>query len=255
MSEALNFADPPVTETMLGVWFAPVIWDQSLLGLYRDVIRTEYPHYEDAPTIAAGPNVPFMIFPSGRGLYYAANKGQLVQIQPTMFYVNWRRLDESGQTYPRYHEQQKRFLGEWERFNRFLAGEGRPIPIVSICQVCYVNHIEIPDGGSQGSVLANVLSAEAEPSIAHLLADATDLNLTGTYMTHGGSDLSIQLASVLRAADNRKMLQVTLTSNHASTDAANTDALMAAFDAAHDDLLRAFLRVTSDAARKGWGQR
>jgi len=244
----IDFTRPPVTETMLGAWFSPLLWNASLLGLYRDEIRDEYPHYEDAMPVVGGVGV--TLFPAlQRGLYFSEGRDLLVQLQPTMFYLNWRRLGPH-EPYPRYRPQRDRFIREWERFQGFLAREMVPLPIVAECQVSYVNHIEIPDGKTQGEVLVGFLSG-ASP---RLLVEAKQLNFTGVYATEGGTNLNVQAIPALRASDNRSMVQFTLTAN-CSPKGAEAGAVAAALDRAHDELIDSFLSLTSDEARQAWGQK
>jgi uncharacterized protein (TIGR04255 family) len=232
---------------MLGAWFSPLLWNASLLGLYRATIRDEYPQYEDAVPVVGGVGVALFPAPQ-RGLYFSEKRDVLVQLQQTMFYLNWRRLGPD-EPYPRFEPQRDRFIREWERLQGFLAREKVPLPIVGACQVSYVNHIEIPDGETQGEVLARILSG-ASP---RLLVDARQFNFTGVYVTESGTELNVQAIPALRASDNRSTVQFTLTAN-CSPKGGEVGALVTALDQAHDDLINSFLRLTSDEAREGWGQ-
>jgi len=248
MKEAVDFTNPPVTETMLGAWFSPLPWDASLFGLYRTAMRDRYPHFEDAPPVTSpGLSSPFS---QSRGIYLSASKDVLVQVQPTMHYVNWRRLIEASQAYPRYREQQARFMEEWAHFNAFLASEVRPLPAVSFVQVCYVNHIDVPEGSTQGQRLCEIL---ANGEDFQMLTRSTAVNFSCNFSTKNGTDVVVQVGSAIRAADNRSVLQLQLTSNRAPSSS-SADDLAVSFDCAHDDLISTFLEITSEAARKKWGQ-
>ena len=232
---------------MLGAWFAPVSWDASLFGLYRAVMREHYPHFEDAPSVSA-PGA-FSPFAQSRGIYQSPLKDVLVQVQPTMHYVNWRRLGD-GQNYPRYREQKKRFMEEFARFNAFLTSQGKPTPQVSFAQVCYVNHIDVPDDSTQGRRLCEILASGENFQI---LKGSTAVNFSCTYSAENGTDVVVQVSSAIRAADHRTVLQLQLTSNRQPVSNSVED-VGATFDHAHDDLISTFLEITSDAARKTWGQ-
>jgi len=98
---------------MLGAWLSPLLWNASLLGLYRATIRDEYPQYEDAVPVVGGVGVALFPAPQ-RGLYFSEKRDVLVQLQQTMFYLNWRRLGPD-EPYPRFEPQRDRFIREWER--------------------------------------------------------------------------------------------------------------------------------------------
>ena len=147
-----HFEAPPINEVAMGVRFAPI---EGLVlthfGLFWSLLREEFSKSEEAiplsisETLAVGKTG----LPQPR-LWLIHNEDQyLIQLQPNMFYFNWRRQDEA-QDYPRYSSIKPLFYDYWQRYVEFLAREQLPQPEAVNCNLTYVNIIPKGQIGDSG---------------------------------------------------------------------------------------------------------
>src|SRR5208283_842698 len=90
-----DFENPPVVETVLGVFFSPLSGYGPLhQGIFWQRVRNRYPRYELMSAIGEvevrlGPQG-FQPFPI-RSLLIDESNAQLVQLQANGFFRNWRK--------------------------------------------------------------------------------------------------------------------------------------------------------------------
>jgi len=248
-----DFAHPPVTETMLGVWFEPPPnWGVQIFGMYLVAIRDRYPRFEmqlpvPGPSISPGT--------STRAVYLAADTEHLVQLQNNMFFVNWRRT-EPGTQYPRYHElHRQRFIEEWGDFGRFLGKENFARPVIVRAQVGYVNHVVLSGEQSFEDGLTAIFRNWKKLDDVAVTRNLTALNLNASYgFNDGEGTVSFWIQPAIRPSDNARVIQFQFAVMHSLTGQSDEE-LMRAIDQSHDALIRSFLELTTEEKRKEWGQR
>lgn len=183
-----DFENPPVTEVLLGLQFAPVSGFQAVhLGLLWDRFRDAFPVVEEKPPLnavfetfgipAAAPEIRFELLqmPMLTRLWLKEpNDVQLIQFQTDRFIHNWRKV-AVGQEYPRYEAIRERFTSEIEAVRTFLADHKLGDITPNQCEVTYVNLIESPENTNLGASLAEVFqiwSAEGQASLRFPTEDA-----------------------------------------------------------------------------------
>src|SRR5207249_8292565 len=108
---------PILTETALGVQFAPVEgWDIPHFGLFWHEIRRRYPRFEVQPLLVSEverpalefkhpqpPSVELVSRPPVRCWFLNESNTELIQVQQDRFVHNWRKMVGSG-AYLHYEE-------------------------------------------------------------------------------------------------------------------------------------------------------
>jgi uncharacterized protein (TIGR04255 family) len=149
-----DFERPPVVETVLSVQFEPIpglhtahlglLWERfpsfsftdervpldSAIEQFPEIIRTRLGmRLQTLET----PPVPRIWFTNEQG-------NEMIQVQADRFIRNWRK---SGGTeeYPRYEHIKAKFENDFRVFADFLRNRGFDQPLVTQCEVTYVNHI------------------------------------------------------------------------------------------------------------------
>ena len=155
-----DFAQPPVSEVVLGVQFERI--PQFLTvhsGFLWHKFRTEFPKVQQQPPLeptfetfgtrqnAGGVELRFSSGPPPIPRLWFLNEddSELIQFQPDRFLHNWRKRGDSG-SYPRYEKIKDRFLNELEILQAFLSSENLGELKPNQIEVTYVNHIISPDG-------------------------------------------------------------------------------------------------------------
>ena len=138
-----HFEAPPINEVAMGVGFAPIEGlGLAHFGLFWSSLREEFSKSEEAAplSISEGLAMSKTGLPLPR-IWLIHNEEQyLIQLQPNMFYFNWRRQDEA-QNYPRYSTIKPLFYDYLQRYVEFLAQEQLPQPEAVNCALTYVNII------------------------------------------------------------------------------------------------------------------
>ena len=249
-----EFERPPVVETVLGLRFAPLTaWTPLHLGLFWHEIRGDFPVAEIKEPIMSEPMLQgsFASMPL-RAWYHDAAGVYLVQLQHDRLILNWRKTD--GASYPRYHMMRPRFLNVWERLLAFLQKEGMDVPVPTICEVTYVDHVlntdtrEIVARGGQPFTFWI-----GGPTAFLKEGGTTALSMTVT-MPGLGDLVTVQMNTALELARANivQQLQFSSLTRPAST---STEDILAALDRAKDLNIRAFLEFTSEQLQELWGKR
>lgn len=241
----IDYRDPPVSETSVGVGFAPLPgWDVHLFGEVLEAVKTRYPRFEAAPPLSMptpGLAFRFSAVPLTRGLYFSANNTQLIQVQDNLFFVNWRKWPPEN-LYPHYGALRSRFGEDWGAFCSVLARFGIPLPVLSRYQLAYVNVVP------HAAVRPSELFTSWMPPEG---VEQSDITINTTYrLPDRGVDVALSLQPGLRVEDNQRVSQLTIVvgrnAPHSSDPADH-------FDDLHDVLIETFQSVTSENAQQTWG--
>lgn len=261
----VDFQAPPVVEVVCGVQFGPLPALHAVhLGLFWERVREAFPETRDAPPLptvlertdnggeAVGLQEAFAGFPIlPRAVFIDRSGKELLQLQNGRYHHNWQRLHGNNR-YKRYAAIRPAFLQGWEAFQRFISEErlGALHPVQY--ELSYVNHV--PEGElwndqqGVGTVLPwfapknDVVGNTFEPEFAlhsPFPACRGRLHVTGRIG--------------VRPNDRVRVLVVELLVRGAPAAQDATD-LPAWMDSARGCIVRSFLELTSDKARKHWGQ-
>lgn len=267
-SRQVNFKNPPVTETILDVQFAP-LRELTLprLGIYWSRIREQYPTEEVKPPLPAtiedfsglvvlkNPEIEILPEPDARFWFTDPTSTQLIQIQRGRFIRNWRKGPAPHDIYPRYDQLRAYFERDWSTFVAFLEDEHLGIPEVIQTEVSYVNQIELGVGweslGDVGKVLT--LLRPYEPRV--FLSDPPELTvLSAAYvLPERQGRLHVAAQPAIRRSDGRQILQLTLTARGKPRSSKPED-IVACFDLGHDWIVNGFVDLTTPTMHEIWGK-
>ncbi len=145
---------PPVVEVALAVEFEQSIGFRSLdLGRLADAWGDGWPLVEERPTLPSMESDDgdvldsFLNALAGTAeppdrLWMQNREGdQVVQLQHNRLVVNWRKGD-AGDEYPRYGTVQKQLQDAWQRLLSTCKRLDLDVPVPSLCELQYVNHMD-----------------------------------------------------------------------------------------------------------------
>lgn len=116
----VDFDDPPVNEVVCGVGFRPL--NQLIapyIGLWWSEHRKDFPNVRKAnPILGYVEREALSLFE--RTMLVSRDETQMIQLQPTRFYYNWIKAQET-QIYPRYSQVYKAFVDWLAKFIQFVA--------------------------------------------------------------------------------------------------------------------------------------
>ena len=266
LSEFLpDFDVPPVIEVVLGVQFDPLPnFLTAHYGLFWSLVRQEYPILEDKVPLSEifegvrgiepKAEIELLNIPPLRRVFFIhADTNYLIQVQPTRFHHNWRKLKE-GDAYPHFNSAKERFLKHWETFRAFVVdnqlGEIRP----NQYEVTYINHIVESEGAFPVAIeeYAPVFSWKSAPSIG-FLPKPTGLTMDLRFpLPEQRGTLHVTFKHGRRHSDNRDVLILDVTARGAAKpDGSDMEEW---FALAHEWIVRGFTDLTSAVAHKRWGR-
>jgi len=261
-----DFDRPPVIETALSVEFAPLArWTGADFGLFFHEIMADYPIAEVQAPIASAverfgqerwvkPQIEIQVF-TGEPLvrYWFKNEpeGKLLQLQRDRFIHNWQRV--GNRPYPRYPQTREMFASAWSRFLAYLQARQLDSPVVSQCEVTYVNQIargegwDVPGDAAKVTPLLGTLPGQFLPSPEVLAVDARYV------IPPERGRLRVALQPALRTTDQKEILQLQLTAR-GSPKSSSTEDILGWFDLGHEWVVRGFVEVTSPSMHARWGR-
>lgn len=153
----LSFENPPLKEVSLLVHFDAIPgFHAGMPGLLWREMRSDYPSLEELQPIVVDvekfgvpPRTPHREFqllqaaPAPRILLVDTTGQWVIQFQPNLFAINWRRSDSTNTTYPRFEAMKRRFFYEYNRFIDFLKQNDLGNPKLTQVEMTYVNHIPV----------------------------------------------------------------------------------------------------------------
>lgn len=263
----VDFKNPPVIETILGVQFVPLRGlTLPYIGLYWSEIRDRYPSQEVKPPLSqviedfssppAPAKVGFEIFdePDARFWFIDQSSTQLIQIQRDRFIRNWRKGEPPHNAYPRYDELRPRFEHDWLSFVGFLERERLGTPEVNQCEVTYINHIELGIGWSSLGDAHRVLTMLKHQDRPEFLPEPEMLIVSGRYVIpEWRGRLHVSAQPAIRRRDGRQVMQLTLTAR-GKPDSSRLSDIVTWFDLGHDWIVHGFVDVTSAEMHHIWGR-
>lgn len=256
-----DFDAPPVIEVVLGVQFDPLPnFLTAHYGLFWSLVKQEYPFLGDRAPLseifegARGiePRIELLNIPPLRRVFLIhANENYLIQVQPTRFHHNWRKLKEEDE-YPHFNSAKERFLKHWGTFRAFVVdnklGEIRP----NQYEVTYINHIVGSEDAFPVAIeeYAPVFSWRSAPSCGFLpKPSGLTMDLRFPLPEQRGT-LHVTFKHGRRASDNRDVLILDLTARGAAKpDGSDMEEW---FALAHEWIVRGFTDLTSGVAHKRW---
>ncbi len=258
-----HYDRPPVIEVVLGVQFDELPRFLSVhQGSFWELVKSDYPEAEDRPPLvsvfedrpSAEPGLEFSDLPPLRRVFLVhSEKNYLLQVQPTRFLHNWRKLRPTD-AYPRFVVAEERFLRGWESFRNFVDHYKLGSLKTNQYELTYINHI-LGDGSSFPQSMhdyTNIFNWPKErPDI--FLPEPSSLGVDLKFrLPEKRGTLHVSMKHGRRLPDKTEVLMLELTARgQAQSDASD---MKSWFSIAHEWIVRGFTDVTTTAAHNRWGR-
>jgi len=264
VTDAPEFAEPPVVEMAMGVQFHPLPALRGIsLASLRERWRTEYPRVEEQaplpPAIEGGPmqgialQVGFGPVPTVRHMFLNEAGSEFVQLQNDRLVVNWREAQPST-PYPRYERMRALFVERISEVAEFVERDELGILQIVQAELNYVNAIDA-EAGQQGQLerVLRTWSGTAE----HHLGEPEQARVVLAFPIPDVGRPPVQMYVAVdpaQKADGTPVLFLTLTVRGAPSGAMMEDAVQF-MDQGHDHLVRSFSELTPQPMHRVWGRR
>lgn len=267
MGESLDvlpeYRKPPVIEVVCGIQFAELTAFASVhFGEFWQRIKEMYPKTEDKPPLGdalevgpeSGVKAELMAFdmpPHRRVFYVDSSTNFLLQVQPSRFLANWRKVRDTDE-YPRFATAYERFLKGWTLFLEFLKDMGLPRPEANQYELTYINHILALDESFPAGIqqFLPMFSWRGGQSIKFLPTPRSVAFGFQFPLPEPRGTLHVTVNHGFRKSDRQGLLVLDLTARgNARKDWSDMNEW---FSVAHEWIVRGFTDLTSPAAHQGW---
>jgi len=262
----VDFENPPVTETILSVQFAPLRGlTLPYMGLFWGQVRSQYPTQEVKPPLSpviedfsSPPTAPSLGIevssePDARFWLVDGTSTQLIQIQRDRFIRNWRKGEAPNDAYPRYDELRPRFEHDWLSFVGFLEREKLGTPEVNQCEVTYINHIGLGTGWNSLSDAHRVLTVLKAQEGREFLPEPEMVIVNVRFvMPERRGRLHVSAQPAIRRQDGSAVMQLTLTAR-GRPESSRLEDIVAWFNLGHDWIVHGFVDLTTPEMHQIWG--
>lgn len=237
------------------------------IGLFWDRVRDEFPHCEAAerlkPAIESfSGDLNFSISLSNvvnvpRAYFRSPKAHELIQLQSDRFAYNWMRSEDSE--YPRHKKTTDRFWQLFRLFEAFLVERGLPEPKLQQCELINVNIAPLREfGGSYASALDifNLIRTKPIwPERIELEAAAVQTHyIIKNEKNEPLGRLHFEMNPVRDASSGEEAIRFDLIARGA-TSPLDRHSAERFFSEARDYINMAFLHLTTDEARRVWGEK
>lgn len=263
-----DFENPPVSEVVLAVRFAPLEVGAILLAVVgHEVFGSELPRTEEHPPVV----MPIEEFggggrdrdldeiletpPSPRFWFISESGNEVAQVQEDFFARNWRREDASGVIYPHFDAVREPFIEGYLAFSDALGEQtGKALTPIQ-CEVTYVNHLLPGPTWSAHREFAKVLGWPA-PRQTSFLPEAESARVVMKYVIQQSGEpigrLQASSQPAFRRIDQLPVIIFNLTARGRplSDDLGGVVRFM---DIGHEWIVRGFKELTTPAMHREWG--
>lgn len=263
-----DFERPPVVEQAITLMFAPIegftIGD---IGLFWERVRDKFPVCQAMdrlkPAIESfGNERSFHITLSSavevpRAVFRSEEANELLQLQSDRFTYNWMRSEKSE--YPRHKKTTARFWQLFSLFEKFLADRGLSGPKFQQCELINVNIAPLREfGGTYASALGIFSSLSTVPIWPERIElEAATIQTHYVLKSDDGAPvgrLHFEVNPVTDASSGEEALRFDLVAR-GSMSPLDRRSAERFFSEARDYINTAFLRLTTDEARRAWGEK
>lgn len=257
-----SFRSPPLIEVVCGVQFDVLPrFATPHYGAFWQRVHDEYPLAEDKPPLAevmepvgevqAPPRIELFDLPPLRRVFFVdETTNYLLQVQPTRFLSNWRRV-RTEDAYPRFAAAYDRFVNGLSEFRLFVNEEGLGSFRCNQYELTYINHF--PASTTFPAEWPTLLRAAPWPAEREFLPPPIAATSQLTFrLPEDRGILRMSVSHGKRDADGRAVMVVDFTARGpASGDGSDRDAW---FGMAHEWIVRGFADLTTSAAHESWGR-
>jgi uncharacterized protein (TIGR04255 family) len=263
---SIDFENPPVIETVIGLQFECLEATSLQIGLVWSEFRDKFAVVEEQaeldPVIERfdglqRPSTNFRFVPvSPRLRFWFVNNGgdELVQVQKDRFFRNWRK-SKGTEKYPRYEVLRNSFLADLTRFSRFVETELKQSLVPNQCEVSYINIIETDKPGDLSQVLT-CLDRSSKVSVVYP-PELAVFNLKSVLTAANGEPwgrIHIEAGTAINETENKAVVRLSLTAR-GKPDEPTLESAMNVLDKCHEAENVAFLSITTEEMQKKWGRK
>jgi uncharacterized protein (TIGR04255 family) len=158
-----EFGNPPLNEVALGVQFTPApkysqIYSRDVWKLFEGgypIVQEQGPLPPMFETFGF-PSQPSIQFGLGnnaqhdRFWFIAPENNKLIQFQPDRLHLNWRKVPDNGEVYPRFDNMVLEFEANFISLQKLMVDFGAPSLTCNQVELAYINHI--PMEGESGAL-------------------------------------------------------------------------------------------------------
>jgi len=249
-----SYKSPPVIEVSFGIHFEKLGGLQVRhFGQFWQSHLRNYPITEDAqPALPLFEDVQQRLVlmtlpPLRRMMAYSEDRVYVAQVQDSMFFYNWRKLD-SERVYPRFGPIWKRFSELYSAFEKFVAaakiGELHPTKY----ELTYVNHIELGTDVPK-SLEEHVQLFRFSPIQTRYLSPPQSVNTTWRFDMPDDRGTATANLSNAKSAEGENILVLAFTCHGTPSKAYGMDAW---FESGHEWIVRSFTELTTKKAHEKW---
>lgn len=252
--KSVHFENPPLTEVVFGVWISGLNLDIVHYGQFYDLIKKDFPRtslvnplpppgeigtQQAAFKLLAKPDLPRIWFESADSAY-------ILQLQPDRLILNWRKQHKASNSYPHFDSFYKKFISEWGRFQEFAAKMGLGVPRVVGFELTYINQLIAERDWNAPKDLSKFFR--------HMqwLADLNNPLALGLDLVFSAGEFSVR-NTVKRGQLKDSGKDVFVVEFGIFHHLKSKDDLPAVASKANDALVREFLSLSTEHARKAWG--
>lgn len=261
-----DYQFPPAIETLMGFYFPRLSdWNVLCLGQLWSLFKNQYPNASLLPPLPdAADTIPTAIdigkLPI-RAMFADAEGSELLQIQGSAFFRNWRQTPENRQ-YTHYSQLKPRFASDWRKLIVFLRDNQLQLPSVFQCEVTYMNHLVRGKDWDSYSDLARLIKlfapregvAENGRHYSYLPEAASVALNVGYTLPEANVSLQVVAQSAVRMPEGAEVLQLTITAKGTPRDSSDQE-LWATLDRCHEAVILGFDDITTEIAHQKWGKR
>lgn len=237
------------------------------IGLFWARVRDDFPVCQTAdrlrPTVETfGSDLNFQITLGNavevpRAFFRNSQGNELLQLQSDRFAYNWMKSE--GSEYPRHKKTNGRFWELFTLFETFLDERGLQRPKLQQCELINVNIASLKEfGGTYASALA-LFSLLKQTPIWPERIELEAATIQTHYILKNEDGLPIgrlhfDLNPVRDAVSGEEALRFDIVARGSMSPLDRNSAELF-FSEARDYINTAFIRLTTDEARRAWGER
>lgn len=267
MSDAPDYANPPIAELVIGAQFSPLTkLTSGHFGLFWKNLGEEWVEPSDGPLLddqferfdglrwEQSHRLQLHLEPvrlPGRFMIGHQDKQRLIQVQSSRFHFNWRRRDGF---YPSYRNLISEFEAAFAKFKLFSQVSGLGAVAVNQWELTYINVFPQGEYWQTPSDWSTFL-----PGLFGTLRSADGLELE-TRVAEWSYEITPNRGRLYIAArrggtaDDQKPALLLQTTARGPVGKGGVETLRSGLDLGHDAAVGTFQRVTSDEIKSRWGK-
>ena len=259
-----DFDNPPVSEVALSVGFDPLAgYANAHSGLFWQRVSNTFTTVQEKQPLtlqldsSPGPVVEFSSgAPPLRTWLVDRHESWLLQLQRDVFACNWRRWP-AEQPYPRFEQVREQFETYFRSFVDFAKEQSLGDAVPTLCDVTYVNHVQVGDNPRTLGAIQEGFSPCAWPGMGFLPApDQAGFTLGFVIRDaegHVAGRLTADAKPAVSRGDNHPIFLLSMMARGKPLGT-GVDGALAFFDLGREWIVRGFADLTTPKMHQLWGR-